>query len=68
MKMRIIKALYDDFKKPALRPFYNGNQLCYFRLKDTIRIYTNGQKPKGFPSLLNFPSKDYIYKDPYGKY
>jgi aldehyde dehydrogenase (NAD+) len=27
-----------------------------------------GKSQKGFPSLLNFPSKDYIYKDPYGKY
>jgi aldehyde dehydrogenase (NAD+) len=26
-----------------------------------------GKSQKGFPSLLNFPSKDYIYKDPYGK-
>ncbi|MEZ7497812.1 aldehyde dehydrogenase [Flavobacterium sp. Arc3] len=64
----IIKALYDDFKKPAFEAVLTETSYVISELKDTIKNLSKWAKPKRvFPSLLNFPSKDYIYKDPYGK-
>jgi aldehyde dehydrogenase (NAD+) len=64
----IIKALYDDFKKPAFEAVLTETSYVISELKDTIKNLNKWAKPKKvFPSLLNFPSTDYIYKDPYGK-
>jgi aldehyde dehydrogenase (NAD+) len=64
----IIKALYDDFKKPAFEAVLTETSYVISELKDTIKNMGKWAKPKKvFPSLLNFPSTDYIYKDPYGK-
>ncbi|PKH68955.1 aldehyde dehydrogenase [Flavobacterium sp. ALD4] len=64
----IIKALYDDFKKPAFEAVLTETSYVISELKDTIKNMSKWAKPKKvFPSLLNFPSTDYIYKDPYGK-
>ena len=64
----IIQALYDDFKKPAFEAVLTETSYVILELKDTIKNLKNWCKPKRvFPSLLNFPSKDYIYKEPYGK-
>ena len=64
----IIKALYDDFKKPAFESVLTETSYVISELKDTIKNIKNWSKPKRvFPSLLNFPSTDYIYKEPYGK-
>ena len=64
----IIKALYDDFKKPAFESVLTETSYVISELKDTIKNLKNWSKPKRvFPSLLNFPSTDYIYKEPYGK-
>lgn len=64
----IIHALYDDFKKPAFEAVLTETSYVILELKDTIKNLKNWAKPKRvFPSLLNFPSKDYIYKEPYGK-
>lgn len=64
----IIQALYDDFKKPAFEAVLTETSYVIVELKDTIKNLKNWAKPKRvFPSLLNFPSKDYIYKEPYGK-
>ncbi|MBC7845435.1 MAG: aldehyde dehydrogenase [Flavobacterium sp.] len=64
----IIQALYDDFKKPAFESVLTETSYVIVELKDTIKNLKNWAKPKRvFPSLLNFPSKDYIYKEPYGK-
>jgi aldehyde dehydrogenase (NAD+) len=64
----IIQALYDDFKKPAFEAVLTETSYVIVELKDTIKNLKNWAKPKKvFPSLLNFPSKDYIYKEPYGK-
>jgi aldehyde dehydrogenase (NAD+) len=64
----IIQALYDDFKKPAFEAVLTETSYVILELKDTIKNLKNWAKPKKvFPSILNFPSTDYIYKEPYGK-
>lgn len=64
----IIQALYDDFKKPAFESVLTETSYVIVELKNTIKNLKKWAKPKRvFPSLLNFPSKDYIYKEPYGK-
>jgi aldehyde dehydrogenase (NAD+) len=64
----IVQALYDDFKKPAFEAVITETNYVISELKDTIRNLHKWAKPKRvLPSILNFPSKDYIYKEPYGK-
>lgn len=64
----IIQALYYDFKKPAFEAVLTETSYVISELKDTIKNLKKWAKPKRvFPSLLNFPSTDYIYKEPYGK-
>ena len=65
---KIIQALHDDFKKPAFESVLTETSYVIVELKDTIKNLKNWAKPKRvFPSILNFPSTDYIYKEPYGK-
>jgi len=64
----ILQALYDDFKKPAFESVLTETNYVISDLKHTIKNLESWAKPKAvFPSLLNFPSRDFIYKDPYGK-
>ncbi|MFV7236870.1 aldehyde dehydrogenase [Flavobacterium sp. ZB4R12] len=64
----IIQALYDDFRKPAFEAVLTETYYVISELKDTIKNLHKWAKPKKvFPSILNFPSTDYIYKEPYGK-
>ncbi|PWB28218.1 aldehyde dehydrogenase [Flavobacterium sp. HTF] len=63
----IVKALYDDFKKPEFEAVLTETNYVISELKDTIKNIKKWSRPKRvFPSLLNFPSTDYIYKEPYG--
>lgn len=65
---RIIRALNDDFKKPAFEAVLTETNYVISDLKNTIKNIKCWSKPKKvLPSLLNFPSKDYIYSEPYGK-
>ena len=67
-EQEIVKALYDDFKKPAFEVVLSETAYIISELKHTIKNINNWAKPKMvLPSLLNFPSTDYIYKEPYGK-
>lgn len=64
----IIKALYDDFKKPAFEAVISETAYILAELNYTIKNINRWAKPQlVLPSLLNFPSTDYIYKEPYGK-
>jgi aldehyde dehydrogenase (NAD+) len=64
----IIQALYDDFKKPAFESVMTETSLVVSEIKDAIQNIRRRAKPKMvFPNLLNFPSLDYIYREPYGK-
>lgn len=64
----IIKALYDDFKKSEFEAIVTETNYIISELNSTIKNIHKWAKPsKVLPSLLNFPSSDYIYKEPYGK-
>ena len=63
----IIKALHDDFGKPAFEAVLTETYFVISDLKSTIKKLSTWSKPKSvFPSLLNFPSTDKIYSEPYG--
>ncbi|WP_336069213.1 aldehyde dehydrogenase [Mesoflavibacter sp. CH_XMU1404-2] len=63
----ITKALYDDFKKPEFESVISETAIVLQDLKRTIKHIDKWAKPKRvFPSLLNFPSSDYLYSEPYG--
>jgi len=64
----ILDALYKDFKKPAFEGFLTEINVVKSDLKDAIKNIKSWSKPKKVrSSLLNFPSSDYIYSEPYGK-
>lgn len=64
----ILEALYKDFKKPKFEGVVTETSYIISELRNTINKIDSWSKPKWvFPSLLNFPSSDYIYSEPYGK-
>jgi aldehyde dehydrogenase (NAD+) len=64
----IINALYSDFKKPEFESFITETNYVVSELKYTIKNIKKWAKPKCvLPSILNFPSIDYILSEPYGK-
>lgn len=64
----IIQALYDDFKKPEFETILTETNYVISDLNHTIKNIKKWAKPEWvLPSLLNFPSSDKIYKEPYGK-
>jgi aldehyde dehydrogenase (NAD+) len=64
----IIQALYDDFKKPAFEAVATETSYIVSELEYTIKNLKKWAKPQRvLPSFLNFPSSDYLYKEPYGK-
>jgi aldehyde dehydrogenase (NAD+) len=67
-EQEILKALYDDFKKSNFEAVLS--ETCYIvsELNDTIKNISKWAKPTMvLPSFLNFPSTDYIFKEPFGK-
>ncbi len=64
----IVEALYKDFGKPPFESVISETSYVISDLKNTLNnIGSWAKKKKVFPSLLNFPSSDYIYSEPYGK-
>ncbi|MCF6132423.1 aldehyde dehydrogenase [Flavobacterium wongokense] len=64
----ITNALYADFKKPEFEAVLSETAYIVSELTHTIKNINKWAKPRMvLPSLLNFPSTDYIYKEPYGK-
>ncbi|PWA03869.1 aldehyde dehydrogenase [Flavobacterium psychrotolerans] len=64
----IIQALYDDFKKSAFEAVLTETSYVISDLKYAINNINSWAKPKRvLPSILNFPSSDFIYSEPYGK-
>jgi aldehyde dehydrogenase (NAD+) len=64
----IVKALHADFKKSEFETFLTEINFVLSELKLTIKNIDKWAKPKWvLPSILNFPSTDSIYKEPYGK-
>jgi aldehyde dehydrogenase (NAD+) len=63
----IIEALYKDFKKPAFEAVLTETNYVISDLKKTINNIEAWAKPsKVRASILNFPSSDFIYSEPYG--
>ncbi len=64
----IVNALFKDLKKPVFEAILTETNYVISDLKNTIKNINSWAKPKRvLPSILNFPSSDYIYKQPYGK-
>jgi aldehyde dehydrogenase (NAD+) len=63
----ICDALYRDFKKPAFETVLTETHYVKSVIKELLGNLDSWTKPKWVrPSLLNFPSTEYILKDPYG--
>jgi len=63
----ILDALYLDFKKPHYEGYMTELAMVYLELKNHIQHLKRWMKPlKVMPSLINFPSTDYVQKQPYG--
>jgi aldehyde dehydrogenase (NAD+) len=64
----IVIALKKDFNKPEFESIVTETSYVISDLKNTIKNLVRWAKPKKvFPFVLNIPSSDYIYKEPYGK-
>jgi aldehyde dehydrogenase (NAD+) len=64
----IVDALYKDFKKPAFESVITETNYVITELKHTIKKMKSWSKPtRVLPSIINFPSRDYIYKEAYGR-
>lgn len=64
-------AIYDalslDFKKSKFETFFSEIGIVVSEIEMTIKHLKTWSKPKKVRSAaLNFPSKDYIYSEPYG--
>ncbi|MEZ4797693.1 MAG: aldehyde dehydrogenase [Flavobacteriaceae bacterium] len=63
----VYDALKKDFNKSAFESFMSEYGLVISALNLTIKNLKSWTKPKRVkPSMLTFPSTDYIYKEPYG--
>lgn len=63
----IVNALYEDLKKPEFEAILTETEVILAELNLTIKNLSSWAKPKRiFPSMLNFPSTDKIYSEPYG--
>ena len=63
----ITTALFNDFKKPVFESVATETAIVISELELTISKLNKWAKPKKIiPSLLNFPSTDKIYSEPYG--
>jgi len=63
----IHKALFDDFRKPEFESVMSETAVVLAELAMAIKKLHCWAKPKNvLPVLLNFPSTDKIYSEPYG--
>ena len=65
---KILEALYKDLKKPEFEAYSSEIGFVLAELNYFIKNINRLAKPKrvnGF--LLNFPARDYIYSDPFGR-
>lgn len=63
----IQRALYQDFKKPVFESYISEIGIVITELKLAIKNINRWNRPKTvLPSLLNFPSWEKIYSEPYG--
>jgi len=63
----IYEALYMDFKKSKFETYFSEIGIVMSEIEMTLKNLKHWSKPKRVRSAaLNFPSKDYIYNEPYG--
>jgi aldehyde dehydrogenase (NAD+) len=63
----ITSALLSDFKKPAFETYITEISVVISEIDLMIKNISSWTKPKKvYPALMNFPSTEYIYNDPYG--
>ena len=63
----IHQALYKDFKKPKFEAYISEFGILISEIDIVLNNLLKWSKPKKVrASKLNFPSKDYIYSEPYG--
>ena len=63
----IYDALYKDFKKSKFETYFSEIGILISEIEMTLKNIEKWNKPKKVRSAaLNFPSKDYIYSEPYG--
>jgi aldehyde dehydrogenase (NAD+) len=63
----ISQALATDFHKPAFETYATETAIVLSEIKFILKYLDKWAKPRKVkPSLLNFPSKDFIYAEPYG--
>ncbi|MDA0325983.1 MAG: aldehyde dehydrogenase [Bacteroidetes bacterium] len=63
----IYEALYKDFKKSRFEAYFSEIGIVVAEIDMTLKNLKSWSKPnKVRAAALNFPSKDYIYSEPYG--
>ena len=63
----IYSALKTDFNKPQLESYISEFGIVISEINLAIKNLRKWSRPKRIrPSLLNFPSSDFIYHEPYG--
>jgi aldehyde dehydrogenase (NAD+) len=63
----IVKAMYDDFRKPEFETVMTETGIVLNELDHAIRKLRSWAKSKYvLPVMVNFPSTNRIYKEPYG--
>lgn len=64
---QITEAVYKDFRKPAFETFGTEIGIIIGEINYALKHLENWIKPTKVPSsLVNFPSQNYILKEPYG--
>lgn len=64
---KIVSALYEDYKKPETETYLTEIIWLLHEIEYSIKKLKKWIKPKKVKtSLINFPSKSYIVKEPYG--
>ncbi|MEC7264588.1 MAG: aldehyde dehydrogenase [Bacteroidota bacterium] len=64
----ICDALYADFKKPRFESLATETQFALGELKHVIKHLGRWSKPRRVtPSLTNFPSREWIQYEPFGR-
>ena len=63
----IAEAIYKDFKKPKFETLAAETQFVLAELKLTLKNIRSWASPeRKSATLMNWPSSDWIYKEPYG--
>lgn len=63
----LILAVYNDFKKSEFEVLLTEFAMLQLEIRNHLKNLKRWSKPqKVGASILNFPSSDYIYKQPYG--